>query len=97
MKTKKSEFVVIPMEIVTNNKVPGNAKILYGEIFYECEKKGWCTTGSSDFAKKFKVRHTTIDGWIKKLEQAELIGVQKRDLSTQSNRIIYLKDPSMAV
>ena len=90
-KGKDSHSVTIPSKVLHNKKILPNAKLLFGEITFLCNKneKGCCWASNDYFAKLFKVSNTSISLWINSLLNNKFI---KSEINYKNNtRKIYLK------
>lgn len=64
---KKKYFVIIPSEVLYNNNLIPNAKILYGDITALCNQEGYCWAWNSYFASRYQVKERTVQRWINNL------------------------------
>jgi predicted transcriptional regulator len=62
-----SYYAIIPSSVRYNNKIPANAKLLYGEITALCNKKGFCYASNKYFANLYNVANNTASSWISSL------------------------------
>ena len=93
-KNKKKYYIVIPSEVLCDNKLIPNAKILYGDITALCNKEGYCWAWNSYFASKYQVLERTIQRWINNLIENGYIerDIEYFDASKQvSRRILKVK------
>ncbi|UHR02939.1 helix-turn-helix domain-containing protein [Peptoniphilus sp. GNH] len=64
MKTKTSKLLDIPEQLLYDQNVIPNAKILYSEIIALSDKAGICSQTNSYFAELYKVSKRTISNWL---------------------------------
>lgn len=67
MELHKSYYAIIPATIRYDNRLPANAKLLYGEVTALCNEKGFCWAGNEYFADLYSVNKETISRWLSKL------------------------------
>lgn len=65
---QKSYYANIPANVRYDERLPANAKLLYGEITALCNEKGYCWATNDYFAKLYKVKKETVSRWISSLE-----------------------------
>ena len=68
MKEKPNYYAVITADVRYNNKLTANAKLLYAEITALCNMNGKCTASTQYFANLYGVTKTSIQNWLKILE-----------------------------
>lgn len=66
-------FAIIPANVRYDESLTPNAKLLYGEITALCNEKGYCWAGDSYFADLYKVSKTSIQKWMKSLQDNSYI------------------------
>ncbi len=66
-------FAVIPTRILFHDGLIPSAILLYGAIASLTQEKGYCWAKDSYFANKFNVSKTTVQNWLKSLEEFEFI------------------------
>ena len=66
-------YAVIPASVRYDNKLPANAKLLYGEITALCSKEGYCWATNDYFAELYKTTEKTVSRWIKHLKDRNLV------------------------
>jgi len=69
----RSYFAVIPASVRYDDTLIPNAKLLYGEITALCNEKGYCWASNDYFASQYKVGKSTIQNWLKSLEDRGFI------------------------
>ena len=70
---KPAYYAVIPADVRYDDRIPPNAKLLYGEISALCNSAGICTAGNDYFAGVYGMTDRTIRGLIKSLEDSGYI------------------------
>lgn len=90
---KPGYYAVIPADIRYDDRIPANAKLLYGEISALIGRDGFCFAQNSYFSELYKLSERTITGLIKILKDCGYISVYlERDKSGQIlSRKIYLR------
>ncbi|MBQ9838985.1 MAG: helix-turn-helix domain-containing protein [Oscillospiraceae bacterium] len=85
-------YAVIPASVRYDDKIPANAKLLYGEISALVGSEGYCFASNSYFAQIYKLSERTIRGLIESLRDNGYITVQVERSSTGSmeRRKIFL-------
>lgn len=85
-------YAIIPADVRYDDKIPPNAKLLYGEISALIGAEGFCYASNSYFMRIYGFSDPTITRLLKSLEDAGYIKrVIERDNSGQvSRRRIYL-------
>lgn len=81
MENFKSYYAILPANVRYDDKIPANAKLLYGEITALCNEKGYCWATNNYFSNLYKVSPTSISKWISSLEKE---GYIKRDIIYKS-------------
>jgi DNA-binding transcriptional ArsR family regulator len=66
--TKPNYYAVIPAEVRYNKKLTPNAKLLYAEITALCNMNSKCTASTQYFCKLYEVSKSSIQNWLKLLE-----------------------------
>ena len=92
-KERPGYYAVIPADVRYDNRIPANAKLLYGEISALIGSEGYCFAGNQYFADIYGCTPVTIARLISQLEQA---GHIKRELEKDRSgqvvcRKIYLR------
>tara|TARA_R100000655_G_scaffold101275_2_gene146277 strand:+ start:8653 stop:9249 length:597 start_codon:yes stop_codon:yes gene_type:complete len=72
MKEKPNYYAVIPSEVRYADITP-NAKLLYAEITALTSMNGKCNASTNYFAELYKVSKTSIQNWLKCLEDNKFI------------------------
>ena len=73
MITKPNYYAVIPANVRYDKNLTPNAKLLYAEITALCNMNGKCTAPSQYFARLYNVSKTSIQNWLKTLEDNNYI------------------------
>lgn len=87
-------YAVIPADVRYDDRIPANAKLLYGEISALIGASGYCFASNAYFASLYKLSERTVSGLIGKLQESKYIDVilQKDPKTGQViKRLIYLK------
>lgn len=87
-------YAVIPADVRYDDRIPANAKLLYGEISALIGADGFCYASNAYFASLYKLSERTVSGLIGKLQENKYIEiVLKKDPKTGQvvKRQIYLK------
>ena len=71
--TKPNYYAVIPAEVRYSKKLTPNAKLLYAEITALCNMNGKCTASTKYFCKLYEVSRSSIQNWLKLLEENKYI------------------------
>lgn len=83
-------YCVIPNEIMFDEKLMPNAKLLYGQIALLTNKEGYCWASNSFFAKKNHTSEQSISKWINNLAQLGYIKLEYEHIGLNNIRKIYL-------
>lgn len=90
---KKTEapgyWAVIPATVRYDDRIPANAKLLYGEITALCDRKGFCWAKNEYFAALFGWSADTVTRLIRKLRDTGYLDVEMVPTATGSERRIY--------
>ena len=70
-------YAVIPADVRYDDRIPANAKLLYGEISALIGKDGFCFATNQYFAEIYGCTPVTVARLVSKLEEA---GYIKREL-----------------
>lgn len=81
--------IELPAAVWQSPHLSASAKLLFGEIAYLCQSKGYCPLRYAYFAQRYYVTRKTVKAWIAQLEEAKLIRV--RYDSTGQQRMLYLE------
>tara|TARA_R100000995_G_C3477642_1_gene121899 strand:- start:43 stop:645 length:603 start_codon:yes stop_codon:yes gene_type:complete len=65
---KPNYYAVIPANVRYSKELTPNAKLLYAEITALCNMNGKCTASTQYFATLYNVSKTSIQNWLKTLE-----------------------------
>ncbi|MBR2311112.1 MAG: helix-turn-helix domain-containing protein [Oscillospiraceae bacterium] len=87
-------YAVIPADVRYDDRLPANAKLLYGEIAALITAEGYCFASNAYFAWIYKLSERTVSSLIGKLQEYKYIDVElKKDPKTGQviKRLIYLK------
>ena len=66
-------YAIIPATVRYDNRIPANAKLLYGEITALCNERGYCWATNAHFAELYDVKNRSITNWLGALEDAGYI------------------------
>lgn len=66
-------YAIIPATVRYDNRIPANAKLLYGEITALCNERGYCWATNAHFAELYDVKNRSITNWLGALEEAGYI------------------------
>lgn len=94
---KPGYYAVIPANVRYDDRLPGKAALLYGEITALANAEGYCWASNNYFAELYHVSAQTIRLWLKALEDAGYIRREDvRDENTNEviQRRLWLCDPS---
>lgn len=86
MNEKPGYYAIIPADVRYDKQLPQGAKLLYSEITALSNKNGYCWASNDYFAKLYSVSNSTIQSWLKSLEDKSYI-----------NRVIKYKSGSREV
>jgi sugar-specific transcriptional regulator TrmB len=70
---KPNYYAVIPADVRYNKKLSPNSKLLYAEITALCNMNGKCTASTQYFATLYNVSKTSIQNWLKCLDDNKFI------------------------
>ena len=70
---KPNYYAVIPANVRYARGITPNAKLLYAEITALCNMNGKCNASTQYFADLYEVSKTSIQKWLKTLENKEFI------------------------
>ena len=73
MAEKPNFYAIIPASVRYDENLTGNAKLLYGEITALSSKEGHCWASDSYFSELYQVSKTTVQNWLKNLEENNYI------------------------
>ena len=82
-------WAVIPAPVRYDDRIPANAKLLYGEITALCDRKGFCWAKNEYFAALFGWSADTVTRLIRKLRDAWYLDVEMVPTAAGSERRIY--------
>lgn len=80
---------VIPAPVRYDDRLPANAKLLYGEISALCDRKGFCWAKNDYFAELFGWSSDTVTRLVRKLRDAGYLAVEMVPTATGSERRIF--------
>ena len=93
----KGYYAIIPANVRYDQRLPANAKLLYGEITALSNEKGYCWAGNDYFSVLYGVSKTSVSKWVSALRDSGYINVQvqyKEGTKQILHRYITLvKDP----
>lgn len=72
----RSYYAIIPANVRYDEDLTPSAKLLYGEITALSNEKGYCWASDSYFSKLYGVGKSTIQRWLKQLEDKNYISRQ---------------------
>ena len=72
----KGYYAIIPANVRYDQRLPANAKLLYGEITALSNEKGYCWAGNDYFSVLYGVSKTSVSKWVSALRDAGYINVQ---------------------
>ena len=70
---KPNYYAIIPADVRYSKKLTPNAKLLYAEITALCNMNGKCTASTKYFATLYNVSKTSIQNWLKILDDNNFI------------------------
>lgn len=86
---RPSYYAIIPADVRYDDRIPANAKLLYGEISALIGKEGFCFASNTYFAEIYKMSTDSISRLFKKLEET---GYIKRELEKdKSGQVVRRK------
>lgn len=89
MDDRPGYYAVIPADVRYDDRIPANAKLLYGEISALISKDGFCFAANQYFADIYGLTPVTVARLISKLEDA---GYIKRELEKdQTGQVVRRK------
>ena len=86
-------YAIIPADVRYDDRIPANAKLLYGEISALSDMNGFCFAGNGYFAQLYGLSERTITSLIKSLKDNGHIQVdlKKDDTGKVISRRIWLR------
>lgn len=69
MENHRNYYAIIPANVRYDDSLIPSAKLLYGEITALCNEKGYCWASNEYFANQYGVGKSTIQNWLKSLEE----------------------------
>lgn len=82
-------YAIIPADVRYDDRIPANAKLLYGEISALIGKEGFCFASNQYFAEIYKMSTDSISRLFKKLEET---GYIRRELEKdKSGQVVRRK------
>lgn len=82
-------WAVIPAPVRYDDRIPANAKLLFGEISALCDRKGFCWAKNDYFAELYGWAPTTVTRLISSLRDAGYLVVEMVPTSGGSERRIF--------
>ncbi|MFR6585067.1 MAG: helix-turn-helix domain-containing protein [Lacticaseibacillus rhamnosus] len=73
MNESPSYYAILPPDVRYDKQLPQGAKLLYSEITALSNKNGYCWASNDYFAKLYSVSNSTIQSWLKSLEDKSYI------------------------
>lgn len=83
-------YTVIPNEVMFDEKLKANAKLLYGQIALLADKEGYCWASNEFFAKKNHTSTRSISDWISNLAEQDYIILEYEHRGKDTERKIFL-------
>lgn len=80
---------MIPAPVRYDDRIPANAKLLFGEISALCDRKGFCWAKNDYFAELYGWAPTTVTRLISSLRDAGYLVVEMVPTSGGSERRIF--------
>ena len=87
-------YAVIPADVRYDDRIPANAKLLYGEIAALISAEGYCYASNDYFSSVYQLSERTVSGLISKLQKHGYIFIEfekNPQSGLMSNRRIYIK------
>lgn len=86
-------YAVIPADVRYDDRIPANAKLLYGEISALTDMNGFCFAGNGYFAQLFGLSERTVTSLIKALKDNGhiFVDLKKDDTGKIISRRIWLR------
>lgn len=86
-------YAVIPADVRYDDRIPANAKLLYGEISALISREGYCYASNAYFSELYKLSERTITGLIKVLKDSGYISVylDRDDSGKITSRKLFLR------
>lgn len=86
-------YAIIPADVRYDDRIPANAKLLYGEISALTDMNGFCFAGNGYFAQLYGLSERTITSLIKSLKDNGhiLVDLKKDDTGKVISRRIWLR------
>ena len=81
-------FVIIPAAVRFDKKLSPNAKLLFGDIWALCNKRGYCWATNGYFAQMYGVRKETISRLINELKDENYINIKIDDEKNRSIKVL---------
>ena len=82
-------WAVIPADVRYDERIPPNAKLLYGEISALCNREGYCWAKNEYFAQLFGWAPTTVTRLLSGLRDAGYLSVEMVKTKTGSARRVF--------
>lgn len=83
-------YAIIPNEVMFDENLMANAKLLYGQITLLANKEGYCWASNAFFARKNKTSSRSISKWVSNLADNGYIKLEYEHAGTNVQRKIYL-------
>lgn len=92
-KERPGYYAVIPADVRYDDRIPANAKLLYGEISALADMNGFCFAGNGYFAQLYGLSERTITSLIKSLKDNGhiLVDLKKDETGKVISRRIWLR------
>lgn len=88
--TKLGYYAIIPNEVMFDENLMANAKLLYGQITLLANKEGYCWASNNFFAKKNHSSPQSVSKWISNLAENNYIKVEYEHSGVTNVRKIFL-------
>ena len=73
---QRNYYCVIPSNVMDDDRLTPNAKLMYGLISSLTNQKGYCYANNQFFQDYFKKNKNTIIGWLNQLKEANHIQIE---------------------
>lgn len=94
-KSQPNYYAIVPASVRYSDKLIPSAKLLYGEITALSNEKGFCWASDGYFQNLYGVGKSTIQRWLKSLEDASFIErevIYKEGSAEIEHRYIRIRD-----
>ena len=73
---QRNYYCVIPSNVMDDDRLTPNSKLMYGLISSLTNQKGYCYANNQFFQAYFKKNKNTIIGWLNQLKEANHIQIE---------------------